>query len=425
MVPKAFILGRSQQPRKVVEGQGAVRVEANDPLIGFHGLPLLAHRMIHHGQVQVEPHILRLHLDLPLKGALGPGKKESLFEGSEMEPIPKPHNAHEVENKGGSDKAVVFPCQPRFRRGSPQYVDPLPDAEMVPARQVSDLAAESGDFFQGADNLPGASKNLGRIQVRLPFEVAHEEPHDIAEVEDHGEKHGESQDKVEEACSPALSLMKKVRKKWVRRQEVEKNVEETEGQDHESQEKEEVEEEMTVLGMAHFMGDDRLQLVDGEDFHQGFGDQDIPVTGHHAHDSRGEHPPPEDGPLQHPTIFEFFFSQKRPQLFRLFRSRIGFAAPPRLDQPRHKNDEHPQEQGKEDHLARGVIEKLVKGRPGDPIEQVINKGQKEPGEKDGDIETDVGEDERYPFQAGAEGLRINRMAEEPDGGQVEEKDRHR
>jgi hypothetical protein len=122
--------------------------------------------------------------------------------------------------------------------------------------------------------------------------------------------------------------LEKIHKERVRRQEIEKNVKEAEGKDHESQKEDKVEEQVAVLDMPHFMGHHGLKLFNGKHVHEGLRDQDVTITGHEAHDARGEHAPFEDGPSQHMTVPESFFSQKPSQGLRLFRSRKRLASPP-------------------------------------------------------------------------------------------------
>jgi len=72
-----------------------------------------------------------------------------------------------------------------------QEVHTLTNAEVMPARQVTNIAVQPGDLFQDANERSTVGHRLKYMEICLPFKVSHEKTQDIPEVDDHEHKHGD------------------------------------------------------------------------------------------------------------------------------------------------------------------------------------------------------------------------------------------
>jgi hypothetical protein len=72
-----------------------------------------------------------------------------------------------------------------------EIIDPLLNAEMVPAREVPSFSTEKGDRFQGTDREYRGPRDGRRIEVGLTLKMAHEESHNESEIDEKGDQHRE------------------------------------------------------------------------------------------------------------------------------------------------------------------------------------------------------------------------------------------
>jgi hypothetical protein len=101
----------------------------------------------------------------------------ALLQWAEVQQIPDPRNANEIDNKGVTNKVVMPFYQFWSFQDSPQTVHSFLYTEMVPAWKISAFSAEKSDFLKCIDRGSGASHNLCGEKVSLPFEITHEKTH--------------------------------------------------------------------------------------------------------------------------------------------------------------------------------------------------------------------------------------------------------
>ena len=146
---------------------------------------------------------------------------------------------------------------------------------------------------------------------------------------------------------------------------------------------------MPVSGMAHFMGHDGLEFIYGEDIHQGIGDEKIAIFWNDTHDARGQHAPLKDRPVQKVPVPEPLCVEECFEFFQLVRCPKRPAPPPVLNKRGHENHENNQKNRKEKNLPDGLVQDNGRPGPGTQGQEIINKSQNEPGEKNRDIQFDV------------------------------------
>ena len=68
---------------------------------------------------------------------------------------------------------------------SPEKIDPLADAEMVPVFLVPIAAAEQGYFLKRLDQRPTGAKGMKDIGIGLPFEITDKIAENKTEIDQH------------------------------------------------------------------------------------------------------------------------------------------------------------------------------------------------------------------------------------------------
>ncbi len=188
-----------------------------------------------------------------------------------------------------------------------QEVHTLTNAEVMPARQVTNIAVQPGDLFQDANERSTVGHCIKYMEICLPFKVSHEKTQDIAEVDNHEHKHGDGGHKGQSRSRFFVGKEDNFIKEIGVEEDIEERIGANLGQQSEADKKEEIKLEVVFLHMAYFVGHDRLDFFRGHGIKHGRGDQQIAKSLDEPHNACRQHSPLKQRPAHDLGILKALF----------------------------------------------------------------------------------------------------------------------